>query len=126
MLSLPNPVAASAEAKALALKQLLHLYNSVGITSVCSGGGSIVELNAFKDLQEKNELFVRIFHNLTLSLDGTKPHKELVSQLEQLGLNTGDGDEWVRVGALKIVLDGGMLTGTAFLNEGWGKNAREL
>jgi hypothetical protein len=43
-----------------------------------------------------------------------------------LGVKTGDGNEWVKVGALKVVLDGGMLTGTAFLHEGWGEKAKKI
>jgi predicted amidohydrolase YtcJ len=102
------------------------MYNSVGFTSVCSGGGRVADLQAFQALRDKEELSVRIFHNITLPLDGSKPHNELVSEIKALGLKTGDGDEWVKVGALKVVLDGGMLTGTAFLHEGWGKNAKAL
>jgi hypothetical protein len=30
---------------------------------------------------------------------------------------TGVGDEWVRVGPIKLFLDGGMLNGTAFMRD---------
>ena len=40
---------------------------------------------------------------------------------ENLGFNTGYGDEWVKVGPLKWQIDGGILTGTAFLREPWAK-----
>ena len=126
LLSLPKPSPVTAEEKARALKELLHLYNTVGFTSVCSGGGAAAELKLFKDLQRENELSTRIFHNITMNLDGGKSPAELIAQLRELGLKTGDGDEWVKAGALKVVLDGGMLTGTAFLHEGWGENAKEL
>jgi predicted amidohydrolase YtcJ len=33
---------------------------------------------------------------------------------------TGVGDHWVRVGPLKVFLDGGMLNGTAYMREPWG------
>jgi predicted amidohydrolase YtcJ len=33
---------------------------------------------------------------------------------------TGVGDDWVRIGAFKLWLDGGMLIGTAFMREPWG------
>ena len=126
LLSLPKSGNITAEEKARALKELLHRYNSVGFTSVCSGGGTATEMDAFKDLLKRNELSVRIFHNITMALDGEKSAAALIAELKQLGLKTGDGDEWVKAGALKVVLDGGMLTGTAFLHQGWGKNAREL
>ena len=34
---------------------------------------------------------------------------------------TGVGDEWVRVGPIKLFLDGGMLNGTAYMREPWPK-----
>ena len=109
-----------------ALKELFSRYNSVGFTSVVSGGGTLEELKTFEKLNREESLTVRIFHNIRVPLDLTKSHEELVSKLKALGLKTGDGDEWVKAGAFKIVLDGGMLTGTAFLHEGWGPNARDL
>ena len=33
---------------------------------------------------------------------------------------TGVGDHWVRVGPMKVFLDGGMLNGTAYMREPWG------
>jgi len=39
---------------------------------------------------------------------------------------TGSGDKCVRVGSLKIYLDGGILTGTAYLQEPWGEKAGEI
>ncbi len=33
---------------------------------------------------------------------------------------TGVGDDWVRIGPLKVMLDGGMLIGTAYMREPWG------
>lgn len=33
---------------------------------------------------------------------------------------TGVGDDWVRIGPLKVLLDGGMLIGTAYMREPWG------
>ena len=46
--------------------------------------------------------------------------------LKQFGRRTGDGNEWVKVGALKVVIDGGVLTGTAYLRGGWGEKAKEI
>ena len=33
---------------------------------------------------------------------------------------TGVGDHWVRIGPLKVYIDGGMLNGTAYMREPWG------
>ena len=126
LLALPPPDTLSAEEKSKALKDLLHLYNSIGFTSVCSGGGPVEELKVFESLRASDELTVRIFHNIRLRLDLTRSQAELTEDIKKLGLKTGDGDAWVKTGAFKVTLDGGMLTGTAFLHEGWGAKARDL
>jgi predicted amidohydrolase YtcJ len=36
---------------------------------------------------------------------------------------TGGGDEWVRIGPIKLFLDGGMLNGTAYMRQPWPKGA---
>src|SRR5690606_5349036 len=41
-----------------ALKELLHLYNSVGITSIISGSGTLEEFKMFGTLKEHGELTV--------------------------------------------------------------------
>ena len=38
----------------------------------------------------------------------------------------GDGDDWLKVGPLKIVADGGILIGTSFMREPYGLGARQL
>lgn len=126
LLALPPDPGLTREEKYKALRDLLHVYNSIGITSVCSGGGTQEELNAFRDLERNGELTVRIFHNIRVQFDRRLSLDEMRSELQKMGVKTGDGNEWVRVGALKVVLDGGMLTGTAFLNEAWGAKAKEI
>ena len=39
---------------------------------------------------------------------------------------TGAGDDWVRMGPLKVFLDGGMLIGTAYMREPYGASAAPL
>ena len=126
LLALPKPETLTATEKSELLKKQFSLYNSIGITSVCSGGGTPEELKIFKELRDNGQLTVRIFHNIRVPFDLNQSQEQLTEALKALGMKTGDGDEWVKVGALKVVLDGGMLTGTAFLHEGWGAKAREL
>ena len=126
LLALPATPPLTKEEKYRALRDLLHVYNSIGITSVCSGGGTQDELSAFRDLESNGELTVRVFHNIRAPFDMNLSLDEMRSEVKKMGVKTGDGDEWVRVGALKVVLDGGMLTGTAFLNEAWGGKAKDI
>jgi predicted amidohydrolase YtcJ len=126
LLALPERRSFTAIEKYDALKALFHRYNSIGITSVCSGGGTQEELKTFEALKANGDLSVRVFHNIIVPFDMNLSVAEMRDALKRMGVKTGDGDEWVKVGALKVVLDGGMLTGTAFLNEPWGRNARDI
>jgi predicted amidohydrolase YtcJ len=126
LLALPPRRAFTEQEKYNALKNLFHVYNSIGITSACSGGGTQDQLKAFDALKRNGDLTVRIFHNILVPFDMTLSVEGMRKALKDMGIRTGDGDEWVKVGALKVVLDGGMLTGTAFLNEPWGENAEAI
>ena len=126
LLAIPPAKTSGADVKAKALQELLQMYNSVGFTSVCSGGGSIDDLKIFEDLKKKDALTVRVFHNIRVPLDLSKSQAELTEELRAMGVKTGDGNEWVKAGAFKVVLDGGVLTGTAFLHEPWGDKAKDL
>ena len=126
LLAIPENPDLTARQRSDALQALLQDYNRIGITSIYSGGGPIDELRAFESLMKENKLSVRVFQNVYLPLDLQKARFAAVDTINNLGFKTGDGNEWAKVGALKVVLDGGMLTGTAFLNEGWGPRAKEL
>lgn len=126
LLAIPKPAALTDEQKAELLKTQFHLYNSIGLTSICSGGGTVDDLKAYEALRERAGMTIRVFHNIIVPFDLRKSPAEMADELKQLEMKTEDGDEWVKVGALKVVLDGGILTGTAFLNEGWGGQAREI
>lgn len=126
LLAVPKTEALTPGQQLAVLKQLFYRYNSVGFTSVCSGGGSIDELKLFRNLHESGELTVRLYHNVRMPFALKDSVSQISAELKKLGVRTGDGNEWVKVGALKIVLDGGMLTGTAYLHEGWGEKAKTL
>ncbi len=114
------------EEKLKALKDQLHRYNRVGITSLVPGLGDTENLNLYKALRDSGELTVRVFHNILIPFPPDASLAEMERALDSLGYKTGDGDEWVRVGALKTLIDGGILTGTAFLRQPWGLGAREI
>ncbi len=106
-----------------AIKALFQRYNKVGITSVTCGHGGNRDLQLFRDMADKSELTVRIFQHFRFPLNVNATAGELKEAIAALGTRTGDGDEWVRTGALKTSVDGGVLTGTAFMRAGWGPKA---
>jgi len=109
-----------------ALKVMLHQYNQVGITSICSGLGTSETMKLFRMLQDNGDLTTRVFQNIQIPFSPHASLDEMRESLQALGYKTGDGDEWVKVGALKTLIDGGILTGTAFLREPWGINSKDI
>ena len=123
LLNLPAAKELSYQVKLDALELMLKRYNSFGITSLCSGLGDLKTFAMYQDLKKEDKLTVRVFQNIRLPFNEVQSADTLIEKLKSLKYVTGDGDEWVRIGPLKIFLDGGILTGTAYLREPWGDKA---
>jgi predicted amidohydrolase YtcJ len=126
LIKLPQKEALSFQEKQEALKEMLKRYNRYGITSLFSGAGDFESVKMYLDMAEKEILTTRICQNILLNINGEITKEAVQKELEKYKNVSGSGDEWVRIGPLKIFLDGGILTGTAFLREPWGKTAAEV
>ncbi|RPJ58197.1 MAG: amidohydrolase [Acidobacteria bacterium] len=101
------------------LRQMVVDYNSVGITSIVDGDASDDELALYKTLKERGELTCRTF--VALSIDAQLPMEKIRDRIRQAAsnpLHRYDNMLWVR--GAKSYLDGGMLTGSAYMREPWG------
>jgi predicted amidohydrolase YtcJ len=111
----------SAEKRREGVKKMFRLYNEQGLTSIADRNASPGDLNLYLDLKKKDELTLRI--NVARSFDPYGTREQVVKRLEGLidkdGGPTGAGDDWVRIGPLKMFLDGGMLNGTAYMRQPW-------
>ncbi len=116
--SLKPAVVASVEDQVQALQKMQAAYNAVGITSTVDRGLTAEGFRVYQELQKRGGITVR--SSLTYLIDGTGDPKELTRTMEAIPFVTGFGDEWVRVGAIKVVADGGILLGTAYLREPYG------
>ena len=101
-----------------ALKNVHQHYNSVGITSIFERAGSIDDFLLYRELHAAGDLTVRMTQTFR---SGFRDAKGVASYTEQLGMRTGDGDDWVRVGPLKITVDGGIHWGNTYLREPYGE-----
>ncbi len=106
-----------------ALQAMLKRYNRYGITSIFSASGSYESLEIFRSMHDRGILTTRVFQNISLPLRGEVTREKVDAVLEGYRKVTGYGDEWLRIGQLKVLLDGGILTGTAYLREPWGERA---
>jgi predicted amidohydrolase YtcJ len=113
----------SPEKKREAVKKLLALYSEHGITSIADRNAGRGDLDLYLSLQKAGELTVRV--NVARSFGSGGTREEVARRLDELpgkdgrGGPTGTGDEWVRIGPIKLFADGGMLNGTAYMRKPW-------
>ncbi len=126
LLALPSPKELSPQEREDALLDMFKRYNQYGITSLCSGSGDFENFAMYRDLEAEDKLTMRIYQNILLQPGREGKKNMLVDTIKAFNFVTGDGDEWARIGAVKVYLDGGILTGTAYLREPWGDKARSI
>jgi predicted amidohydrolase YtcJ len=126
LLRIPQKKPLSFQENEDALREMLKRYNRYGITSLVSGAGDFESVKMYQDMSDKKILTARIYQNILLKTDWKITQESVTEKLKKYEHVTGYGDEWVRIGSLKIVLDGGILTGTAYLQEPWGKKAGDV
>ena len=105
-----------------AIESMQKAYNAVGITSIHDRGQGPEGFRAYQQLRREGKLTVRSAVTYTISTTGTA--REVRETMMKLPFVTGFGDEWVRVGPIKTIIDGGILIGTAFLREPWGERTQ--
>lgn len=83
-------------------------FASRGITSACEADGDPTTLQAYQDARDAGDLTGRFYTHI----DASELDKMIAA-----GVHTGFGDEWVRVGAVKLFADGSISERTALLSE---------
>ena len=101
------------------LLELLDDYLSVGLTSIGDRDASEDEIQRYRELHQDRKLKLRV---------SLSQHIETIGNLEAVESSirkvAGDplvkGDAWLKIIGIKTYLDGGMLTGSAYMREPWG------
>ena len=106
------------------LETVHRKYLETGITSVVERGASVEGYRAYRALQEASRLRVRATVTIRVNSDGTAADTERF--IRTLPFRFGEGDDRLKVGPLKIVADGGILAGTAYMRQPYGANAAAL
>ncbi|MCP4543911.1 MAG: amidohydrolase [Chloroflexi bacterium] len=89
-----------------------------GITSVIEPGLLPQEIRAYQSFYRDGELSVRV--NMMPNWHGFRDETDetmLDYRPKALGIYSGLGDEWLRIGGLKMMLDGGTSSHTAYMYE---------
>jgi predicted amidohydrolase YtcJ len=126
LVKLPQEKQLSYQERLDILQKMLARYNELGITSICSGDNDENNFKMYQDLHQAGNLTVRVFQDIVLPKPTTRDFNHLVDSVKALGYVTGQGDEWTRIGPMKLLLDGGILTGTAYMREPWGSKAQKV
>lgn len=117
----PNTRKPTAEDLRQRLKMMLADYNATGITSIADRNAALPDIAVYKQLHDRGELTCRVF--LNQAIDAQAPMSEIEAAIAEAGknpLHKYNNMLWLR--GIKVFLDGGMLTGSAYMQEPWGKS----
>ena len=110
------PTAADRRAR---LKMMLADYNSVGLTSISEGDLGDVDLESYRQLKDEGQLTCRVF--VAYDVDAQLPLDQITARIRAAAANPlhkYNDMLWLR--GIKSFLDGGMLTGSAYMLLPWG------
>jgi predicted amidohydrolase YtcJ len=101
------------------LRELFADYNSVGLTGVIDRNASPDALDLYQSLLAKGELTVRMAASHALATSGSLDSiRQAIRKIAEHPLRKGG--PMLRVIGVKTFLDGGMLTGSAYMRRPWG------
>src|SRR6266516_782439 len=99
--------------------QLFKDYNSVGITTICDRNASPAAIVRYKNMLDQGDLTLRIA--VSQHIDTLGPLEEVKSRIREVAKNPlCQPNPRLRIIGIKTFLDGGMLTGSAYMREPWG------
>ena len=101
------------------LKELMAAYNRVGLTSIADRNASAEAVDLYEELLSRNELTARVF--VSFGINAQDPLEDIVASIAKLARHPRHRYGpmlWLR--GIKFFLDGGMLTGSAYMREPWG------
>jgi predicted amidohydrolase YtcJ len=104
------------------MERLLALfkdYNSVGLTSVVDRDASVSAIEQYRQLHDKDRLPLRVA--VSQHIDTSGDIDQVRKRIRQVAENPlCKGDSMLRIVGIKTYLDGGMLTGSAYMRQPWG------
>jgi predicted amidohydrolase YtcJ len=110
---------ASADEKYSRTLALFRDYNSTGLTTVCDRDADGEWIALYKQMSDRTELPVRM--RLSHHLDSIGDLESIRKHVREIAENPLRRDDpMLRIIGIKTFLDGGMLTGSAYMREPWG------
>lgn len=113
------PSKATAKQHAERLLELLADYASVGLTGIIDRDASSGEVDLYRQLHGEGKLPLRV--RISHSVDTSGRVEAIQDEIRRIAKDPlCQGDERLRIIGIKTYLDGGMLTGSAYMREPWG------
>jgi predicted amidohydrolase YtcJ len=99
---------------------LKDFYLKRGVTTVYDMSSPATAYRIYREERDRDELPVRVVLSYIVGVpDITGTHDDLEAAMLNSGLRTGFGDDWLRLGAIKIILDGVWGTTAAVYKPAW-------
>jgi predicted amidohydrolase YtcJ len=103
------------------LQAMFRAYNQAGLTAVADRGANAQLIGLYQTLHERRELTVRVALSHTFPVTG--PMESVLNAIDQIAVHPLRHDNgWLRLIGTKVWLDGGMLTGSAYMLKPWGRS----
>jgi len=90
------------------VKLITEMMSKSGITSVTDAYGEPKDLTAYRNALAADELSTRVYCMIGY---------HHINQMIEQGVKTGDGNDWLRIGGMKLTCDGSISERTARLSE---------
>lgn len=101
------------------LEMLFKDYNSVGLTTVADRHAGFDDVARYQQLKADGRLSVRV--RASVGVDNSGSIEATTERLKEIAQHPARRpDPWVHIVGIKTFLDGGMLTGSAYMREPWG------
>jgi hypothetical protein len=94
-----------------AMRAGIRIAHARGVTAIHDKDGWLGAVRLWQRLHVEGDLTLRVWQSV--------PHEQL-DHLEALGLRSGIGDDWFRIGYLKAFMDGTLGSGTAWMADSSG------
>lgn len=105
----------SIEEQADALRDMQRAYHAAGLTGIMDPGVTPEMMGLYQRLWKRGELTIRSV--MMPHSDSSRPLQENLDRITHAGLRTGFGDARLKLGGVKLFLDGGASLGTALMRE---------
>jgi predicted amidohydrolase YtcJ len=107
-----------------ALEKMLRRYLAIGLTAIGDRAVTEEDVALYEQLKASGRLPIRAV--LTWRMPTAEPTEKLIRTIKEKSWVTNQGDDWLKFGAFKVTLDGGMTIGTAYQRQPYAGFARQL